>query len=43
MAARHGRIRRRDRKVIGKVRDQDLVLADNRALLATRAAERGES
>ena len=33
----------RDRKVIGEVRYQDLVLADNRALLAARAAERGES
>ena len=35
--------RRRDRKVIGEVRYQDLVLADNRALLAARAAERGAS
>ena len=32
-----------DRKVIGEVRYQDLVLAYNRALLAARAAERGES
>jgi len=29
--------------VIGEFRYQDLVLADNRALLAARAAERGES
>jgi hypothetical protein len=28
---------------IGEVRYQDLVLACNRALLAARAAERGES
>ena len=48
-ASHHGRIRRdlaarrRDRKAIGEVRYQDLVLADNRALLAARAAERGES
>jgi len=34
---------RTDRKVIGEVRYQDLVLAYNRALLAARAAERGES
>jgi len=34
---------RQDRKVIGEVRYQDLVLAYNRALLAARAAERGES
>jgi CIC family chloride channel protein len=34
---------RADRKVIGEVRYQDLVLAYNRALLAARAAERGES
>jgi CBS domain-containing protein len=33
----------RDMRVIGEVRYQDLVLADNRALLAARAAERGES
>ncbi len=33
---------RRDQKVIGEVRYQDLVLAYNRALLAARAAERGE-
>jgi CIC family chloride channel protein len=32
-----------DLKVIGEVRYQDLVLAYNRALLAARAAERGES
>jgi CBS domain-containing protein len=30
-------------KVVGEVRYQDLVLAYNRALLAARAAERGES
>jgi hypothetical protein len=34
---------RKDLKVIGEVRYQDLVLAYNRALLAARAAERGES
>jgi chloride channel protein, CIC family len=34
---------RQTRKVIGEVRYQDLVLAYNRALLAARAAERGES
>ena len=34
---------RERRKVIGEVRYQDLVLAYNRALLAARAAERGES
>jgi CIC family chloride channel protein len=34
---------RKHRKVIGEVRYQDLVLAYNRALLAARAAERGES
>jgi chloride channel protein, CIC family len=33
---------RRDLKVIGEVRYQDLVLAYNRALLAARAAERGD-
>jgi CIC family chloride channel protein len=33
----------RDLKVIGEVRYQDLVLAYNRALLAARATERGES
>jgi CIC family chloride channel protein len=33
----------RDMRVIGEVRYQDLVLAYNRALLAARAAERGES
>jgi CIC family chloride channel protein len=33
----------RDMHVIGEVRYQDLVLAYNRALLAARAAERGES
>ena len=32
-----------DMRVIGEVRYQDLVLAYNRALLAARAAERGES
>jgi CIC family chloride channel protein len=32
-----------DLRVIGEVRYQDLVLAYNRALLAARAAERGES
>jgi hypothetical protein len=32
-----------DMHVIGEVRYQDLVLAYNRALLAARAAERGES
>ena len=32
-----------DLRVIGKVRYQDLVLAYNRALLAARAAERGQS
>jgi hypothetical protein len=31
-----------DMRVIGEVRYQDLVLAYNRALLAARAAERGE-
>ena len=34
---------RQDLRVIGEVRYQDLVLAYNRALLAARAAERGES
>jgi CBS domain-containing protein len=33
----------RDLHVIGEARYQDLVLAYNRALLAVRAAERGES
>jgi CIC family chloride channel protein len=33
---------RRDLKVIGEVRYQDLVLAYNRALLAARATERGD-
>ena len=32
----------RDMRVIGEVRYQDLVLAYDRALLAARAAERGE-
>jgi CIC family chloride channel protein len=32
-----------DMRVIGEVRYQDLVLAYNRALLAARAAERGET
>ena len=32
-----------DMHMIGEVRYQDLVLAYNRALLAARAAERGES